>query len=393
MVVLIGLLIIAVSMAGYRYVTAPHTAMPQIAYQQPAVEPRQPLLDWPSYGQSAVATPEDGVLATHGATAPQPTASTAKLITVLAVMEKKPFKLGGSGEKLTLGQSDVDLYNAYVAIGGSNVPVVNGETISQYQAMQGVLLASSDNLADSLAQWAFGSLSAYRSYATQMLARYGIRDTVIGDDASGLDPTTMSTAHDLAVIASRALGQPVIASITRQASAELPIVGTIHNTNALLEDKRVVGLKTGFTGEAGGVFILAATQAAEGHEHTIVTVVMGADVSRTAQQASYILYQSASRAFRYQTIIKQGEVVGLYHSAWQPAVKAVAAQEIGIFVWPTAPVKVSIQLGAISPQPAGGQIGRFTVARPGLIRQAPILLQQSLIEPSIWWRIMERPLK
>lgn len=379
--------------AVYRYVTAPLTVTPELAYRSVPTAASSPVLDWPTYGQSAVATPEDGVLATHGVTTPQPTASTAKLITMLALMEKKPFALGSQGELLALNQLDVDLYNNYVTVGGSNVPVVAGETISQYQAMQGVLLASSDNLADSLAIWAFGSLESYREYATRMLGRYGLRDTTIGSDASGLDPATTSTAHDLAVIARHALSQPVVAAIAQQATAELPVVGTIRNTNMLLENEEVVGLKTGFTGEAGGVFVLGAAQTVNAHTHTIIAVVMGAETSRAAQLASYTLYQSASRSFRYQTLVRKGEVIGYYHPAWQSAVAAITTHEMGVFVWPAVTPQVAVRLAPIEPQPVNAPVGRLTVARTdGEARAVPVVLQQALAQPDIWWRIVARPL-
>jgi D-alanyl-D-alanine carboxypeptidase len=308
-------------------------------------------------------------------------------------MEKKPFALGTQGASLTLHRSDVDLYNSYADIGGSNVPVVAGETISQYQAMQGTLLASSDNLADSLAIWAFGSLAAYREYATQMVLRYGLHDTTIGLDASGLDPSTTSTAHDLALIATRALAQPVIASITRQATAELPIVGTIHNTNVLLGHSEVVGLKTGFTGEAGGVFILGATQSAATYTHTIITVVMGADVSRTAQEAAYTLYQSATRAFQYRRLIAKGEVVGWYEAPWQTRAAAISAQDVGVFVWPTRVPALSVHLEPAQPHSVGEKVGEARLVQGGsAAHTSPVVLQQAITSPDAWWRIATRPL-
>ena len=95
----------------YRYVSADTTVAPMVTYSMPSL-PEKKALAWPTYGQAAIATREHGVLETHGKIERHPTASTAKLITMLAVMEKKPFELGAEGEMLVLDQADVDLYNS-----------------------------------------------------------------------------------------------------------------------------------------------------------------------------------------------------------------------------------------------------------------------------------------
>lgn len=379
-----------VMFGGYRYISADMSVEAVSAYSQPTLPHKQPL-SWPAYGQSAVATPDYGVLETHGSTAPQPTASTAKLITVLAVMEKSPFNLGEQGNVLTITQADVDRFESYVAMNGSNVPVQVGEKLTQYQAMQGILLASSNNLADTLAIRTFGSLDAYRDYATKMLERYGLKNTTIGSDASGIDPETTSTAHDLALIAIKALEQPVIASIASQSATALPVAGTIRNTNLLLGEEGVVGLKTGFTNEAGGVFVLAANQVIDGHTQQIVTVIMGADTSRTAQLDSYRLYLTARNNFTYQTFITKGQVVGLYAPAWSNEThEAIAQDSIGAFVWAGSSVKTSAQFDILQPTTKRDAIGTVVVKIGDKNEQTTAKLNKPIDPPSVWWRIISR---
>ena len=101
---------------------------------------------------------------------------------------------GQQGPTITLSASDVALYNAYVAQQGSVVPVAAGEQISQYQMLQAIMLPSANNMADSLAIWAFGSLDAYATYANNYVARLGLSATHIGSDASGFAPNTISSA-------------------------------------------------------------------------------------------------------------------------------------------------------------------------------------------------------
>ncbi|MNH58523.1 D-alanyl-D-alanine carboxypeptidase DacA precursor [compost metagenome] len=374
----------------YRYVSADMVVASTVTYSMPSL-PEKRTLAWPSYGQAAIATRDYGVLETHGVIEKHPTASTAKLITMLAVMERKPFELGASGETLVLDQMDVDLYDNYIARNGSNAPVQAGERITQYQAMQGVMLVSSNNLADTLAIWAFGSLDNYRAYATDMIHRYGLKNTVIGGDASGLDPGTQSTAADLAVIAQKALAQPVIASIASQQTATIPVAGQIYNTNFLLGDDGVIGLKTGESVEAGGNFVLAANHTIDGHTQQIIVVIMGAWLSKIAQQDSYGLYLSARENFTYKTLVAKNQPIASYRPAWSKhEYAATAKDDVGAFIWPGQAVKTEVQLADIQPGSAPSATGSVKVIIGTVNRASVVTLASPVDPPSAWWRIVTR---
>ena len=102
-----------------------------------------------SGGNYAVAVDGERVAGTESAILP--TASTAKMILGLAVMQAKPFELGSMGETITLTEEDYDRYVWYFDHGGSNTAVQPGEEISEYEALMAVFLPSSNNMADSLA--------------------------------------------------------------------------------------------------------------------------------------------------------------------------------------------------------------------------------------------------
>ena len=115
----------------------------------------------------------------------RPTASTAKMILGLAVMNEKPFNLGESGETVKINNDMLKRYLYYLAKGGSNTKVLFGEEINEYDALASVFLASSNNMADSLAIWAFGSLESYHDYAEKMLAEWGMTNTTKGPSRPG----------------------------------------------------------------------------------------------------------------------------------------------------------------------------------------------------------------
>ena len=232
--------------------------------------------DWPSGGQAAIGTVEDGVLARSSRDEKaRPTASMAKVITALAIMEKQPLMLGQQGESYTMTADDVANYQDEAARGGSVVPVYEGMVLTQYQALQMMLIASSNNMANTLAEKVFGSREAYVSYAQDMLRRNGFSRTVVAD-ASGFSSDTISTPSELVAIGIEALGNPVIAEIIAQQEAHIPGAGYIKNTNQLLGVDGVVGIKTGTTDEAGSCLLFAARHTAkDGKKVTIVGVIMG----------------------------------------------------------------------------------------------------------------------
>jgi D-alanyl-D-alanine carboxypeptidase (penicillin-binding protein 5/6) len=165
--------------------------------------------------------------------------------------------------------------NNQIAENGSVLPVLIGNDLTQYQALQRILIASDNNVADKMARDIFGSESAYISAANDMLQGMGLTQTTIADP-SGLNPKTVSTPAEMVKIGIAALRNPVIAQIVAQQEAKLPNIpgGVIHNTNTLLGQNGVIGVKTGTTSEAGYCLLFAARYGSTGKGTTVVGVVM-----------------------------------------------------------------------------------------------------------------------
>ncbi len=257
-------------------------------------------LVWPTVGEAAVGSVENGLLARSSDNEKlRPTASMAKVITALAMMEKQPLELGQAGPIYTITREDIDSLRAYVAEDGSVLPLLVGTELTQYQAMQRMLIASDNNMADMLAERIFGSKEAYVLYAQDMLRRMGLRRTVVAD-ASGFSPDTVSTPSELVVIGIAALKNPVIAEIVAQPQAQMPGIpgGIITNTNQLLGIDGVIGIKTGTTDEAGYCLLFAARYGAEdGEKGTIVGVIMGDKDATSLYSDSRTLLVSAKQVF------------------------------------------------------------------------------------------------
>jgi len=364
-------------------------ALNQVQLQAQTAAPR---LSWPAIGQSAVGIVGSPILDTNGTQTPAPTASTAKIITALVVLHAKPLTLGGQGPAITLGASDEALYNAYTARGGSVVRVTAGEQISEYQMLQAILLPSANNMADSLATWAFGSLSAYSAAANSYLAQLGLAHTHVGTDASGFGPSTTATAHDLVRLGELAMQNPVLAQIVGQTTASgIPIVSSVKNVNSLLGTDNIIGVKTGNTDQAGGVFISASHVNVKGQPVTIVTALVGAPTLFEALKDSLPLIQSAQANFKPVSAITAGSVVGRYPQPWGGSVTAVAGQNLVVNAWNGDTVLSTIQLQPVPADSVAGTIaGTVNTSKSALAspQSVPVKLQASPAKPSIWWRLL-----
>lgn len=382
------------AVAGYLLLAVSHTpalSLHPTPVQIPATKPTTPnALAWPSYGEAAVGAEDYGVLATHGPQTPVPTASTAKIMLTLCVLRVKPLEQGQIYKPvLTLTQRDVDIYNKFYLEDGSIAPVRAGEVISEYQALQAVLLPSANNMADSLAIWAFGSTAAYTNYANKYAAELGLTGAHF-DDPSGFSPKTVSTAQDLVKLSLAAMKNPVFREIVAQPQAKIPVAGTIYNVNGLLGKHDIIGIKTGNTDEAGGVFVIASTRTINDKELTVVAAVMGGPNLVRAMLDSVPLVQSAKQNFALQTVLPKDATVSTYTAPWSDqAVPLKTTADLALITWKGAPVTSTPTLHTMTaPLDKGATVGSITAkATHGASDTVTVTAAKTITEPSLWWRL------
>ncbi len=389
------LIIFLASLAGGGVLYArplPHLSSQPVSLDEvpPAASVNMP---WPSYGQSAVGLAGGGILATSsgatGAQPPLPTASVAKTMTALAVLDKKPLKPGETGPTITLTAKDKQIYDWYFARGGSLAAMQEGEQINQYDALEALMLPSANNFADTLAIWAYGSMENYTKAANAMAKSFGM-DTSNFDDASGFSPRTVSTADDLVRLGDRALRNPVLAEIIAKRTAQIPVAGTIYNVNGLLGKYGINGIKTGNTDEAGGVFLVSAERKlANGKTGTVIACVMGGPNLEAAMLATLPLLDATAANVVDQTVVKKGQAFGTYQAPWSSEkVQAVAKHDVIVSTWKDSRVKVTASLKSLDgPQAAGIEAGTAKVTAGAQTNEVPLVLEGSIGNPSWWWRV------
>jgi D-alanyl-D-alanine carboxypeptidase (penicillin-binding protein 5/6) len=335
--------------------------------------PQLVSLAWPAYGQSAVGAVGYGVLDTHGLQTAAPMASLTKTVTAMAVLQKKPLKPGEQGPTITITPEDIVYYNNAYAQGGSVVAVTSGEQLSEYQALQAMLLPSANNMADTLARWAFG-----------------LNATTLSD-ASGLSDKSVSTAQDLTTLGVQLVKNPVLKEVIAQPTAEIPVAGTVHNTNWLLGQDGIFGIKTGNTDQAGGCYLFASHRLISGHPVDVVGTVMGAPDLNTAISDSRTLLASVDTGFSLVTPIRHNQVVGVYSSAWGDVVNILAQKDLSVLNWRSRQVVTSITMDTSHNSVKAGQpLGQMTATAWGISVTSPLVAQESIKSPSWHWRLYQR---
>ncbi len=347
-------------------------------------------IPWPNGSateQAAYGADGYGLLTAKGSETPVPTASVAKTITAMAVLTKKPLQTGEQGPVITLTADDVAIYNKYVAQDGSVIPVTTGQTITEYEAIQALMLPSANNVAETVAIWAFGSIAEYNAYANNYVRSLGMSYTTV-TDPSGFLPTTVSTASDLVRLGDAALDNPVLSEIINQKSAETADFGKLNNVNILIGQSGIRGIKTGNTDQAGGCYLSAADVTIGGKTITVITAIALAPSLTQAMRDSLPLIQSSASQFQTIRVVTPGQNVGQASTAWGAHADIVAQTGITVTAWSGSSVapkstKKSIRSSSL----VGTTAGSLALDFNGKQQTTDLQLKTSLAGPSLWWRL------
>lgn len=238
------------------------------------------------------------VLYDKNGTVPLPPASVTKIMTLLLTME--------AIDEGRLELDDMLQVSEYGAsMGGSQVYLEPGETMSVEELIKCVVIASANDAAVTLAEAVAGSESAFVNTMNERAAALGMNNTSF-ENATGLDDTTVNhvtSALDIAIMSRELMKHPLIFKYSSiwMDSIRNGAFG-LTNTNRLVRFySGATGLKTGSTSKAK--FCISAT-ACRDNLH-LIAVIMGAptrDVRNEAAKklldygfANYSIYSDAEK--------------------------------------------------------------------------------------------------
>jgi D-alanyl-D-alanine carboxypeptidase (penicillin-binding protein 5/6) len=362
--------------------TRPLPQLPVAAANTPVPEAMPPL-DWQRPSSAAIGTLSDGLKTLVGPQDARSTASIAKVITVLVVASVHPLTPSETGPDYTMTGDDVREVTSVASDFGSFLPVRVGQVWTQRQILDGILLASANNLANRYAIWAFGSMPAYRSAAMDWLAAHGLIDTTVGSDACGLDPATTSTPSDLFELGRLLMDDPGLAQIVGQVDVDGPDGLTITNSDALIGTDGFVGIKTGTLTAAGYCLLFANHQVVDGVDVVVIGVELGESSSMSRLQAARDLVDYAL-ANIVPNGVSAGQAYGYVTDLDGDLVPVVAASSIDGLRWRDEPITVTLSESSIDmPANAGTVLGSVDVAG----QSVPLVLGSSVEAGDLGWRL------
>lgn len=352
-----------------------------------------PTMPWPAAGQAMVEVEGLGGLGSSGEVKPVPIASVAKVMTAYLVLRDHPMSPAEDGPTLTVSQQEADAYPDQLATGQSLVPVNAGESLTERQALDALLLPSANNVAQILARWDAGSPAAFVDEMNRTAKQLGMKHTRY-TDPSGLDPTTVSTAIDQVTLARAAMKVPALAQIVATPQATLPLAGVVKNVNTQLGQDGIVGVKTGSTDQAGGCLVFAADISVAGRQLRMIGAVLNPGPAMAdAFAASRTLIQAVGGLLHPYRVVRAGQPVANVLGPLGGTTTLAAGADLNVVGWPglhyridtlaTVPERIAAAVGV-------GTLRLSTSDQAGTAADAAatttVLQTTGALVPPNWWQ-------
>lgn len=212
--------------------------------------------------------------------------STVKIVSALVTVKHAELD-----DEVTIVEDDLVDTAVY-----SNMNLQAGDTLTVSQLLYGLMIPSGSDGANALARYVGGIITGsddpiaqYDGFINEMnafVAEHGFKDTRFSNPHGNDAPNNYSSAYDIAHLGALLMEDEFLASVVSEPGYSFTSVGPearnyqASNTNALLGQSGVVGIKTGSTEEAGGCVVLA--REVNNGNSMVVSAVLGADLQYDA---------------------------------------------------------------------------------------------------------------
>jgi D-alanyl-D-alanine carboxypeptidase (penicillin-binding protein 5/6) len=345
---------------------------------------------WPGQGEATLGIQGVGTIGSVGGDRPLPIASITKVMTAYVVLHDHPLALGADGPSIALTPTDLANYQRGSSQLESELRIALPESLSEYQALQGLLIPSANDIALTLANWDAGSVPAFVAKMNADAAAMGLHQTHFVDPV-GIDPNSVSTTSDLVVMGEQAMANPVFSQIVAQPQADLPVVGLVHNFDALVGHQGIIGIKTGSTLQAGGCFLFAAQRVVAGKTRVVIGAVLdqrGPSIIQAALNAASALVNAAPGAVGVFNVLPAGTQVATVHVPWGHDVAVVSSAPAQFVGWPGLRVSTSLVTHRLGHSLASGStIGTVTLTLGSQTVTIPAKVVGAVAGPPTSWRL------
>lgn len=386
----IALLLLVAAAGAVNYFRPIPAAAPVHLLQTSEVIPgTAPSLPWPTSGSGAVGVSGLGLVASSGNEQAIPAASVIKVMTALIVLEDSKLKKGDEGPTITMTDTDVRAYTADLQDKQSVVKVEAGEQLSLFQVLEGVLIPSGNNLAETAARWDAGSIDAFVTKMNNRAAALHMAKTKFAD-VSGASPGSVSTPTDLVTLGMLAMQNEVFAQIVARGLVTLPVAGTLYNVNGVLGQDGIIGIKTGSGLNAGANYLFAANATIDGTTIVIYGCVMGQSTLDAAFARAKALLSAMTSVLHVKSVLVRHQSVATYTTAWGEQTDLVSAVDVSLAEWPGMVLRHDLSARSLvidHPISPGMQEGTEHVVLGDYSLDVPLVTANQLYPPGRLWRL------
>ncbi len=237
--------------------------------------PRPAVIPWPSGLSSAVSIPQLGIFATSPNQPTLPIASITKMMTTWVVLHRLPLAFNQHGPCRTVSPGDYGVYQHDLKTDQSNVRLVLGMNLCEGTLLRGLLVHSAGDYAHMLVELTGWSNATFISVMNRDARVLGLRSTHYVE-VTGIDGRDVSTAADQTKLAIDLMNaEPIVRDIVTLPEVALPGVGVVSSYTPFVGEGGVIGVKSGFTGLAGGCDVMAINFVVGDQTVTAYSVVLG----------------------------------------------------------------------------------------------------------------------
>ncbi|HVE69991.1 MAG TPA: D-alanyl-D-alanine carboxypeptidase family protein [Thermoanaerobaculia bacterium] len=321
---------------------------------------------------------------------PLPTASMAKMMTLLIAMDE--IKEGNLQY-----DTPVTISARASKMGGSQVYLKAGTVWPVKNLLIATMVHSANDASMALAEKIAGSGESFADLMNAKAEELGLKNSRFYDP-HGLPPSDPSmnnvmSARDLAKLGQVLMRHPFMRQLAVIPEMEFrnATLQRIYNPNRLLRFyEGTTGIKTGYSGPAG----FSVTASAKRNNMELVCVVMGAKTSRGPQSSFEIAASLMNKAFlqyKMVTPVKQGAVVAQasVNDGRAKSVPVMAPNDVRALVKRGEEKGVSVKFngGAVAaPVKRGQRIGTIVVQRGNeTLATMPAVAAQD-VEKLPWWK-------
>ena len=321
------------------------------------------------------------VLYEKDAHARRPIASTTKLLTALVAAESGI----GLQETVTIQREDT-------LTEGSSMYLKVGEEVTVEALLYGLLLQSGNDAALALARACAGDTASFVAKMNEKARALGMEDSQFANPNGLDDPGHWSTAADMAKLAAACMDDELVAKIVSTQSISLGGRTFVNHNKLLGQYQGCVGMKTGYTQEAGRTLVSAARR--EGQLLLCVTLDAPDDWRDHAALFDYGFETYPRRLLaaagqRFGALPVEGALVPLavvrtVDEVWWPLAQGEEVRvELELPAQLTAPVAADAVVGALVFSVDGERVGQSRLALEAAVHR------DAAEEPGLWERLLE----